>query len=60
MQVTDSTFLAMLQGQTSRGRATDLEVARYKEQVASPEFVAWREEQEALLLLAAREQTPAR
>jgi hypothetical protein len=50
----------MLQGQTSRGRATDLEVARYKEQVASPEFVAWREEQEALLLLAAREQTPAR
>ena len=50
MSETDTSFLAMLEGQPSRGRATDLEVARYKEQVASPEFVAWRERQEALLV----------
>jgi hypothetical protein len=50
MSETDTSFLAMLEGQPSRGRATDLEVACYKEQVASPEFVAWRERQEALLV----------
>ena len=60
MQVTDATFLAMLQGQTTRGRASELEVECYREHVASAEFVAWREEQEVLLLLAAREETPAR
>jgi hypothetical protein len=49
---TDATFLAMLQGQPSTARASELEVARYKEQVASDEFVARREEQEALLLAA--------
>jgi hypothetical protein len=54
MAVTDATFLAMLQGQSSKGRASELEVALYREQVASPEFVAWREEQEALLLAAKR------
>jgi hypothetical protein len=52
MVVTDATFLAMLQNQPYGTRASELEVARYKEQVASPEFVAWREEQEALLLAA--------
>ena len=51
MKETDATFLAMLQGQTNRGRASELEVARYKEHVASAEFVAWRERQEAMLLL---------
>jgi hypothetical protein len=40
MAVTDATFLAMLQGQSSKGRASELEVALYREQVASPEFVA--------------------
>jgi hypothetical protein len=54
MAVTDATFLAMLQGQSSKGRASELEVALYREQVASPEFVVWREEQEALLLAAKR------
>jgi hypothetical protein len=60
MSVTDATFLAMLQGQTTRSRVSELEVARYTAHVASAEFLAWREEQEALLLLAAREQTAAR
>jgi hypothetical protein len=61
MQVKDSVFLAMLQRRPkdTNELASDLEVERYKEQVASAEFVAWREEQEALLLLAAREQTSA-
>ena len=54
--VTDTSFLAMLHGQT-RGLAraagaSELEVARYKEHVASAEFVAWRQEQESLLLAA--------
>ena len=42
----------MLQGQPSTARASELEVARYKKQVASDELVARREEQEALLLAA--------
>ena len=56
MQVKDSTFLAMLQGRSSATTelASELEVARYKEQVASAEFVAWREVQEALMLAAKR------
>jgi hypothetical protein len=49
MVVTDATFLAMLQGESSRGRASDLEVALYREHVASADFVAWREGQEAQL-----------
>jgi hypothetical protein len=53
MQVKDSTFLAMMQGRPKNTKelASDLEVERYKEEVASVEFVAWREEQEAQLLL---------
>ena len=49
MRVTDAAFLAMLQGASSTGRASELEVERYKEHVASADFVAWREEQEAQL-----------
>ena len=53
---TDTSFLAMLHGQTRAlaraARAGDLEVALYREQVASAEFVAWRERQESLLLAA--------
>jgi hypothetical protein len=56
MQVKDSTFLAMLQGRSSitKELASEPEVARYKQQVASAEFVVWRERQEALLLAAKR------
>ena len=54
MTVKDSIFLAKMQGQSSTARASDLEVARYKEHVASAKFVAWRERQEALLLAAKR------
>jgi len=41
MQVKDSTFLAMLQGRPKNTKelASDLEVERYKEEVASVEFV---------------------
>ena len=49
-KATDATFLAMLQGQTTRGRASELEVARYQKLVKSAKFVAWRERQEALIL----------
>ena len=53
MQVKDSVFLAMLQGRpsTTKEFASELEVERYKKLVASAEFVAWREEQEALIIL---------
>jgi hypothetical protein len=48
---TDATFLAMLQGLSSTAaranKASDREVASYKKQVVSAEFVAWREQQEA-------------
>jgi hypothetical protein len=56
MQVKDSTFLAMVQGrpQNTKELASELEVKRYKKQVASAEFVAWRERQEAQLLRAAQ------
>jgi hypothetical protein len=53
MKETDATFLAMLQGQSSLKHASELEVTQYKEEVASPEFVAWREQQEAQRVLAA-------
>jgi hypothetical protein len=53
MKETDATFLAMLQGQTSRGRASELEVARYDKLVKSAKFVAWRERQEAQRMAAA-------
>jgi hypothetical protein len=55
MQVKDSIFLAMLQGRPSNTKelASDAELALYREQVASDEFVAWREEQEALRMAAA-------
>jgi hypothetical protein len=48
---TNTSFLAMLQGESSRGRASELEVARYDKLVKSAKFVAWRERQEAMLLL---------
>ncbi len=55
MQVKDSVFLAMLQGRPSNTKelASKSEVALYKKLVASAEFVAWREEQEALRMAAA-------
>jgi hypothetical protein len=53
MVVIDAAFLAMLQGKPSRGRASDLEVARYDKLVKSAKFVAWRERQEARSMAAA-------
>ena len=51
MKATDAVFLGMLQGGKFRiDRASKAEVKSYQEQVASPEFVAWREQQEALIL----------
>ena len=50
MQVTDATYLAMMQGGSMRDRASKAEVARYQKLVASAGFVAWRERQEARLL----------
>jgi hypothetical protein len=50
LKETDATFLAMLQRQTSRGRASELEVARYDKLTTSAKFVAWRERQEARIL----------
>ena len=47
MQVTDATFLAMMQGGTSTQRAGKAEVARYQKLVASARFVAWHERLEA-------------
>jgi hypothetical protein len=46
---TDTSFLAMLQGQSVRSRVSELEVARYKKLTTSAKFVAWRERQEAQL-----------
>ena len=50
MQVTDATFLAVMQGGTVNDRASEAEVARFREHVASAEFVAWSKEQEAHIL----------
>ena len=47
MQVSDATFLAMMQGGTVNDRASKAEVARYQKLVASVGFVAWRVRQEA-------------
>ena len=47
MQVTDATFLAMMQGGPSTDRASKAEVERYQKLVASVGFVAWRKRQEA-------------
>jgi hypothetical protein len=53
---TDATFLAMLQGlsrtKARENPASDQEVERYQELVASAKFVAWRERQEARILRA--------
>ena len=50
MKETDTTFLAMMQGGTVKDRASAAKVARYREPVASAEFVAWCKEQEARML----------
>ena len=50
MQVTDATFLAMMQGGPNTDRASKAEVARYQKLVASAGFVAWRERQEARIV----------
>ena len=55
MQAADAAFVAMMQGGTSRDRATAAEVARFREHVASPEFAAWSKEQEARIITAARD-----
>ena len=49
MTVTDTSFLAMLQGGTKKDRASEAEVARYRKLVSSAKFAAWRERQEACL-----------
>ena len=51
MQVTDATFLAMMQGGPCTDRASKAEVARYQKLVASAGFVAWRKRQETQLLM---------
>ena len=50
----DASYLAYALGRGNGRRkpASKAEVARYLEEVASPEFVAWREAQEAKLLAA--------
>ena len=50
MKATDAAFVAMMQGGTMRDRASEAEVARYLEHVASAEFMAWSKEQEARIL----------
>ena len=50
MQVTDATFLAMVQGRPCTDRASKGEVARYQKLVTSASFVAWRERHEARVL----------
>jgi hypothetical protein len=50
---TDTSFLAMLEGQPARSRASELEVARYDKLVKSAKFAAWRERQEARRMAAA-------
>ena len=60
MQVTDAAFLAMMQGRTTTDRASEVEVARYREHVTSAEFEAWSREQEARLVEAADDKLPPR
>ena len=55
MVATDAAFVAMMQGHPSIQRASAAEVARYRQHVASAEFVAWSKEQEARIL---QRQTP--
>ena len=55
MRATDAAFVAMMQGGSSRDRASEAEVARYQKLVASAKFVAWGKEQEARIL---QRQTP--
>ena len=50
MKETDATFLAMIQGGTTRDRASEAEVAYYQKLVTSAKFAAWRERQEARIL----------
>ena len=50
MVATDAVFVAMMQGGSSRDRASKAEVARYQKLVTSAKFVAWRERQEARLM----------
>jgi hypothetical protein len=50
MHVTDATYVAMMQGGTTRDRASEAEVARFRKHVASAEFLAWSKEQEARIL----------
>ena len=52
-KATDASFLAMLQGQSCKARASELEVARYDKLVKSAKFAAWRERQEARIMAAA-------
>jgi hypothetical protein len=44
----------MLQGESSRGRASELDVARYDKLVKSAKFVSWRERQEAQRMQSGR------
>jgi hypothetical protein len=53
-KTTDAAFLAMLQGESSRGRASELDVARYDKLVKSAKFVSWRERQEAQRMQSGR------
>ena len=48
--MTDAIFLAMVQGGTTKDRASEAEVARYRKLVTSAKFVAWRERLEARAL----------
>ena len=50
MCATDAAFVPMMHGGTVNNRASEAEVARYREHVASAEFVAWRKEEEARIL----------
>ena len=52
MLETDASYLAYALGRGNGRRkpASEAEVARYREEVASPEFVAWCKEQEARIL----------
>ena len=51
MLVTDAGFLAMMQSRPRAQPAGKAEVARYQKLVTSAGFVAWRERQEARLLM---------
>ena len=53
MGATDASFLAMMQGGAKPDSASEAEVALYRKLVTSAKFVAWRERQEACILMAA-------